>query len=310
MLKTRRGGRWHKGHLVFCLFLFIFQSASLLAEGQMIVAVSVPPQKYFVEKIGGQRVSVTVIGGGSGCPESYEPRPRQMAVISHARIYFAIGLPFEEVWLPKFSASNPGMIICHTDEGVKKIPLAGSASGGNKVDARKPISGAGSHAHGMLDPHIWLSPPLVRIQAQNITKALQKADPANKDYYQKNFEKFSAEITALDVELRKIFMDGKPGGSFLVFHPSWGYLATEYGLKQVPFENEDREPSPREMMNLVIFAREKGLKVILVQPQMSPKTVDAFAKEIGGQTVLIDPLVENWADNLKAVAIRIKEAAR
>jgi len=50
--------------------------------------------------------------------------------------------------------------------------------------------------------------------------------------------------------------------------------------------------------------------VILVQPQMSPKTVDAFAKEIGGQTVLIDPLVENWADNLKAVAIRIKEAAR
>ena len=174
-----------------------------------------------------------------------------------------------------------------------------------KVDIQKPITDETE-----VDPHIWTSPLLVRIQAQNITKALQKADPANGDYYQKNFEKFSAEITALDMELRKIFRDGKPGASFLVFHPSWGYLAAEYGLKQVPFENEDREPSPREMMNLIIFAREKGLKVIFVQPQMSTKTVDAFTKEIGGQAVLIDPLAENWADNLKAVAIKIKGAAR
>jgi len=332
MLKVRRCVRWFKGFkvsgfqrfqlkahcvakwlerlLVFCLVLFILPTAPLFAEEQMIVAVSVPPQRYFVEKIGGQHVSVIVIGSGSGCPESYEPRPQQMAEISRARIYFAIGFPFEDVWLPKFSTTNPGMIICHTDEGIKKIPLAGHVESDVKLDTEKMTPSAGSHAHGMFDPHIWLSPSLVRIQAQNITKALKKADPANADYYQKNLEKFDGEITALDMELRKNFGDMKPGKSFLVFHPSWGYFAAEYGLKQVPFEHEDREPSPREMMKLVIFAREKGLKVIFVQPQMSPKVIDTFAKEIGGQTVLIDPLAENWAENLKSVAVKIKDAAK
>ena len=269
----------------FCLLALVCFAAEPIQ-----VTVSIPPQKYFVEKIGGSLVKTMVMAPAGGCAETYEPKPQQMAALSKARIYFAIGFPFEDVWLPKFAAANPNMLICRTDEGIKKLPL----------DAQHEHE----HEHGnkdekMLDPHIWLSPPLVRIQAKNILKALQTADAASSATYQKNFEKFDAEIMKLDEWIRDALKNIKSGNTFLVMHPTWQYFAESYGLKQIAIETEGREPTSKELMAIINKAKAHQIKIIYVQPQTPLRSVETIAKAIGGAIVTIDPLTEDWEINLR-----------
>ena len=224
---------------LFSCVLFLWSSAS--AEDQINVAVSILPQKYFVEKIGKDRVHVSVMVMPGASPATYEPKPRQMIDLSKADLYFAIGVPFEASWLTRFQKMNPKMRVVPTQTGVERVPM-------------ESRSHAESHADNQaesLDPHIWLSPPLVLRQAKTIRNALMKADPAGKEIYRKNYAAFETEILNLDEKIRSAFGSKKSGKAFMVYHPSWGYFARTYGLKQVPVELEGKEPSPRELVELI-----------------------------------------------------------
>ena len=97
---------------------------------------------------------------------------------------------------------------------------------------------------------------------------------------------------------------------FLVFHPSWGYFAHAYHLEQVPIEIEGKNPKPAQMKELIEYAKEKGIKVIFIQPQFSTKSSEQIAKEIGGQVAFANPLAENWASNLLDVANKFRTALK
>ena len=165
------------------------------------------------------------------------------------------------------------------------------------------------HDHGGLDPHIWLSPPLVKIQAQTIMNALQGIDPSHRALYEINFQRFVSQINKLDTELKTI-LAGKQGLQFMVFHPSWGYFAQAYGLKQVPVQIDGKDPKPAQLKELIEHAREKSIKVIFVQPQFSAKSAELVAKEINGEVAFVDPLAENWSANLREVANKFKSALK
>lgn len=270
------------------------------------VFVSILPQKYFVQQIGGDRVAVEVMVQPGASPHAYEPKPRQMGALATTRAYFAIGVSFESAWLGRISAANPGMKIVHTDEGVEKIAMADPhAEGGHSGEAHSRED----HHHGGLDPHIWLSPPLVKIQAGTILAALQEIDPAHREDYEANCRKFLAEVDRLDARLRTLF-SGKKGLRFMVFHPAWGYFARAYGLTQLTVEIEGKDPKPAQLMALIREAREKNIRVIFVQPQFSAKSASLVAREIGGRVVDADPLAEDWMANLLSVADKFNEALR
>ena len=271
-------------------------------EGPLPVCVSILPQKYFVEKVGGSLVHVSVMVPPGANPHLYEPKPGQMAALAKVKIYFAVGVTFEDAWLPRLAAINPEMKIVHTEEGIQKIAME-THHPGEEGGAEPP-----DH-QGIKDPHIWLSPPEVKIQARNILRALQEVDPAHKAVYERNFEAFEKEIEALDQELRKIFA-GKRGMKFMVFHPSWGYFARAYGLTQVPVELEGKEPKPGQLKALIELARSEGIKVIFVQPQFSARSAEIIAKAIGGQVVFADPLSPDWSNNLRDQAEKFKAALR
>jgi zinc transport system substrate-binding protein len=165
------------------------------------------------------------------------------------------------------------------------------------------------HEHTGLDPHIWLSPPLVKIQAQTILAALQEVDPTHRSIYEANFKEFTAQIDKLDGDLKKTF-EGKEGLQFMVFHPPWAYFAHAYGLKQVPIEIEGKDPKPAQLKKLIQHAREKGIKVVFVQPQFSTKSAELVAQEIGGQVAFVDPLAEDWMANLREVADKFQAALK
>jgi zinc transport system substrate-binding protein len=165
------------------------------------------------------------------------------------------------------------------------------------------------HEHAGFDPHIWLSPPLVKIQARTILAALQEADPAHRSVYEANFKAFTAQIDQLDADLKKTFA-GKKGLQFMVFHPAWGYFAHAYGLKQVPIEIEGKDPKPAQLKELIQHARENGIKVVFVQPQFSTKSAELVAREIGGQVAFANPLAEDWMANLRQVADKFQAALK
>ena len=268
-------------------------------SGKIAVFVSVAPQKYFVQQICKELADVQVMVPSGASPATYEPKPRQMAAISKTRIYFSIGVPFEKTWLKKIAAANPEMAVVSTDRGIKKLPIAVHTHHG---DQNQP-------EHGTLDPHIWLSPPLVMIQARTILEALQETDPIQRSVYENNFRAFMSQLSDLDAELRTIF-SGTSGQQFMVFHPSWGYFAQAYGLKQVSIEIEGKEPKPADLRELIEHARADGIKFVFVQPQFSARSAKLIAREISGQVVFADPLAEDWAGNLRAVARKFESALR
>jgi zinc transport system substrate-binding protein len=289
--------------IVFILLIIFFYRPALAAD-PMPVFVSINPQKYFVQQIGKDLVNIQVMVPPGASPATYEPKPRQMADLSKTKTYFAIGVPFENAWLDKIAAANPDMTVVHTDDGIKKIPMAT-----HHHNAEEAHHEAGTHEHRGLDPHIWLSPPLVKIQASTIMKTLQKLDPSHRAEYQSNYRQFVAQIDELHNELKMIFKN-KQGLQFMVFHPSWGYFAKAYGLKQVAVEIEGKDPKPAQLKELIENAKEEGIKVIFVQPQFSTKSAQLVAKEIGGQVTLADPLAVNWLANLRDVAQKFEAALK
>lgn len=287
-------------------------AATATAAEKIPVFVSILPQKYFVQQIGKDLVTVQAMVQPGASPHTYEPRPRQMADISRTRIYFAIGVSFENVWLPKIAAANPEMTVVHTDQGIEKIAMgahhhseAADAHHDEETHAEEMHADAsGRHEDEGRDPHIWLSPALVKIQAQTVLTALQRVDPSHAAIYKANYRDFITAVDALDAQLKKNF-SGRKGLEFMVFHPSWGYFARDYGLKEIPVEIEGKDPKPAQLQKVIEHARRNKIKVIFVQPQFSVKSARLVAGEIDGRVIFADPLAEDWAANLLDVAGKI-----
>ncbi|MEJ2729878.1 MAG: zinc ABC transporter substrate-binding protein [Deltaproteobacteria bacterium] len=289
--------------LVSATFLLICRGHAQASE-KMPVFVSIVPQKYFLQQIGGQRLEVQVMVQPGASPATYEPKPRQMVAISRGRIYFAIGVPFEKTWLKKIAAANPDMQVVHTDRDIQKIPMAA-----NSIESERHGEKDHQEQHGEFDPHIWLSPALVMIQAQTILNALVEIDPDHRAGYETNTKVFFSKLAALDADLKNTFAD-KQGSEFLVFHPSWGYFARSYGLKQVPIEIEGKDPKPAQLKALIEHAKKTHINVIFVQPQFSSRSAELVAKEIGGRVIFADPLASDWSGNLREVAQKLKAALK
>ena len=289
--------------MIICMLFGLASTAA--AADKLPVFVSIVPQIYFVQQIGKDLVAVQAMVQPGASPATYEPKPRQMAALSRAKIYFSIGVPFENAWLDKIAAANPQMTLVHTDEGIEKIAMGRH----HHDDPAGKEHEEKHHGQAGLDPHIWLSPPLVQIQARTITTALQTADPAHRDVYDANFRDFVGRIDQLDNDLRDT-LAGKHGMSFMVFHPAWGYFAHAYGLKQMPIEVEGKDPKPAQLQALIEHAREHDIRVIFVQPQFSSESATLIAREIGGQVVAANPLAEDWMANLRLVADKFKAALK
>ena len=292
------------------------------AQARIMVAVSIAPQAYFLKQIAGDRVEALVMVPSGTDAHTYEPKPRQLAELGKAAAYCGIGMDFENAWLPRFQAANPKMAIVHTDAGIEKMPMVahehGHEAAGQAQEKAEDAHYCGGndkaalphephHEAGEPDPHIWLSPRLAKVIAANMRDGLIKVDPAGAADYKAGYERFAASCDALDAAIKKAFAGLPPGEHvFMVFHPSWGYFAREYGLTQEPIEQLGREPGPKALAALVKEAKKDNVKVIFVQPQMSARQAETIAQAIGGSVAPLDPLAADWADNLTQAAGAIR----
>ena len=250
-------------------------------DNKIGVVVTILPQAEFVERIGGDKVKVTVMVPPGASPHTYEPTPSQLKEVSNAKMYAKVGsgIEFELAWMDKILSVNKKMLVVDCSKGIELIDN---------------------------DPHIWLSPKNAKIMVENIYQGLVQVDPANQEYYARNKEKYLQELDKLDNEIARA-LSGRENRKIMVYHPAWTYFAREYGLEQIPIEKEGKEPTPQGIASLIRQARENNITVIFASPQFSTKTADVIAKEIDGRVVLISPLEKNYLENMRKVAKAFKE---
>lgn len=284
--------------LCLALLSIPFAGAAAQTAAPVKAFVSVLPLKYFLERIGGERVQAQVMVGPGRSPATYEPTPKQMADLSRSRLYYRVGVPFETVWMERIAVLNPAMQIVDLREGLELRPLADHHHDHDDHHHDHP---AAEEAGEELDPHVWTDPQQVKKMAERIRDTLSAVDPAGADAYQNNFLTFAQELEDLDRRIRQMLAPVK-ARRFLVFHPAWGYFAAAYGLEQIAIESSGKEPGPRGLARLIDQAKSDGISVIFVQPQFSRTTASTIAKAIAGQVVAIDPLAEDYLANMQQTA--------
>ncbi len=275
-----------------------------VTEEKLDITVSILPQAYFVRKIGGDRFSVNVMVQPGENLHLYEPKPQQLKALSEAEAYISIGVPFEKAWMDKIKAANPNMMIIDSTKGIQKMEMVAHHHHEGEEHEEEH-----EEDEETLDPHIWLSPQLVKVLSENIYQGLVQLDPTQKEEYKQNLDQFKAEIEQLDQTIKQN-LAGIKNRKFIVFHPAWGYFASEYNLEQVPIEVGGQEPSAAELAELIQEAKEEDIKVIFAQPEFSTKDAQTIAREIGGKVLLITPLAPDWSDNLLKVSQTFAEVLK
>ncbi len=269
------------------------------------VAVTIAPQKWLVEQVGGDRVRVTVLVAAGDSPATYLPSDAQVSRLMGSAVYFTIGVPSENG--PWFDAvvHSDAVEIVDLRHGIELLDM----SQHRHDDSRSPAAGPHQPAESSpddfgKDPHSWLSPKRLELQARTVAATLTRLDPEAGDDYRRRLADLERRLEGLDAEMHRLLAPfaGRP---FLVFHPAWGYLAADFGLRQLTLEIEGKEPSEAEITELQTLARENGVRVVFVQPQITGRAAEALAAAIGGRTEVLDPLAADVAANLRHAALRI-----
>jgi zinc transport system substrate-binding protein len=271
-------------------------------DDRIRIVVSVLPLKEFAERIGGDNVKVTVMVGEGQDPHGYEPRPSQLKDVARADLFFKVGsgLEFENVWMETLIEQNGDMEIVDGSQGIE---LLESGEGENGTRAGEDEN---DHDHEDHDPHIWTSPVNAIRMVETLRDALMNIDPENAGEYGNNSLTYVKELEVMDAELRT-GLGPFPGGKFLVYHPSFGYLAHEYNLSQIAIENEGKEPTPSGIQAIIDQAKAENITTVFVSPQFDQANADVIADEIDGVVVSIDPLDAGYIANMRVIGEKLIE---
>ncbi|TCO74958.1 metal ABC transporter solute-binding protein, Zn/Mn family [Marinisporobacter balticus] len=272
--------------LSFILF-FVFVGCSeetVNIDEKLKVAVSIVPEETFVKAVGGDLVEVVTMIPPGNSPANYAPSPREMQMLSKALLYFSIGVPTEKSnIIHKLADINRDIQLVALEEEVGKVYKACEFSKGNR------------------DPHIWLSPKRVKVMIETIQNKLAQVDPKNKAIYEENAKNYIEKLDKLDKDIKSSIKD-LPYKSFLVYHPSFGYFAEDYGLKMVSIEKEGKEANIEDIKTIIAYAKKEKIKVVFYQAEIDSKQSNVIAEEIGGKTKAIAPLAPNYIENLENMA--------
>jgi zinc transport system substrate-binding protein len=264
---------------------------------ETIVAVSILPQSYFVNRISGGTVKPLVLVGHGQDPHSYEPTPRQMMGLSKASVWILSGMLFEVNFVPKVKNLYPNLPLV---DGTKGVKVRYMEEHGHAHDEYADHAGHANTAPEAMeiDHHTWLGKEPAKILARHVCETLKIINPASADLYQNNYE---ALISDIDEEFDRLTIALAPlkGSSVFVYHPSFGYFFDEFGIVQEAVESGGKEPSPRQITELMAKAQAEGVSVIFVQAEFPADTAKTIAASLGVEVFPLDALAEDWLANIR-----------
>jgi len=255
------------------------------SRDRLVVAVTIVPEKTFVKEVCGDLAEVVTMVPPGYSPENYEPAAPQMEKFYDAAVYFTIGVPAEE--------AN----ILPAAKDVRVVPLHEAAS---RVYDELEFEDGGR------DPHVWLSPRRVMIMIDAIAETMCDIDPSNEQVYRENAAGYIRRLDELDKRIRSS-LEGVRSRKIVVYHPAFGYFADDYGIEMLALEEEGKEVTAGRLQEVIDIAREENIKVVFYQEEMHSGQAEAIAEEIGGKTVKLSPLAEDYTGNLEEMASLLAE---
>jgi len=241
------------------------------ATNPLKIFASFYPIYDFVKKIGKDKVDVSVIVPNGMEPHDFEPTAKQIIDLQKADAIFINGMGFES-WIDKLNDAN---IV---DLG-KDLPTEKNTQVAN--------------------PHIWLDPLLVKLQAKYILNSLISLDPQNKLYYNDNHVQFTNNLDRLHADIVSNLTNCKLH-DFLSFHNAFSYFADRYGLVQHSIQglSPETEAPPQKIRESIDLAKQLGLDVVFTEEGVDPRLSDTIAQEISGQVLILSP-IETISDEEK-----------
>lgn len=274
--------------IIICIFFLLIVGTFISCDDddndKLTVGVTIIPQKTFVSKVCGDLVDIVVMVPTGSSPETYEPKPKDMVKLDKSYIYFTIGVPTEET-----------NIISGIPKDTKIVHL-------EKACAEKYNDL--TFSTGGRDPHIWLSPKRVIVMVETIRDEMSKIDPLNQETYKQNAKAFIEELVELDKQIKEA-LEKSEVKNFIAFHPAFGYLADDYDLTMYALEEDGKEITTKHFMNMVDFAKENNIKIIFYQEEVDGSQAEAFANEINGEAIMLEPLSADYVNNLLNMAKKI-----
>lgn len=280
--------------VIFSLMLTACQPdpAQQADPAKLQVAVSFNAMKEFVQAVGQDKVQVTTLIPDGTEPHEFQPTPREIKALHHAKVLVCNGMGMEP-WQDDAvkAADNKSLVVVDAADGVTPIHLTDPAE---------------KREHGEDDPHTWLSLVNAQIEVQNIADALAKADPDNARFYQDNAKAYKAQLQQLLAEYQAKFQQAGRK-DFVTSHAAFAYLCRDFGLDQKSVEDvfASGEPTSRSLATLIDYSKANQVKTIFVEEAVSTKTADTLANEVGAKTQVIHTMESSEGD--KTYLDRMKE---
>jgi zinc transport system substrate-binding protein len=267
--------------LIFGLFIFTQINKKEKTESlKLKVITSIYPIEFLTREIAQGKIEVINIIPANTEAHSYEPTSQDIIKISESSLLLANGLGMEP-WLSKIEKNT----------NTKIVILGGDLAYLEKTEDGHNHGHSHEGEHEEMDPHIWLSPTLAIKMAEKINNALAEIDTENKDFYQENFLNLKNKLEQLDT-------DYKNGLSFceknkiVTAHAAFGYMAKEYGFKQIPIKGltPEEEPTLKKITELSKTIKDNNLSYVFLETLSNPQIAQMLAKENNTGTLTLNPL--------------------
>ncbi len=245
------------------------------------LTVSIPPQKYLLDAIVGDKMRVNCLLSNGADPETYDPSMSHLINVENSVAYFQIGgIGFEDAVTKRIKTSRPDLKIIDTSTGIEFIN--------------------GTHHGHDADPHVWTSTANARIIAHNMYEAVAGIDPGNASYYKSNLDKLIAHIDSIDAVIKSDIAVA-PSTTFVIWHPSLSYFARDYGLTQIALGAEHKEASVNELRQQIDRAKASGATIMFLQPETDNRQTAIVNAELDLPTTTINPLSYNWDEQMVSI---------
>jgi len=247
------------------------------------LTVSIPPQKWLLDRIVGDKFEVTALLSPGTNPETYDPSMNHLMNLQNSRAFFSVGtIGFEQASLDKIRQNFPNLKIYNSAEGINML--------------------FGSHGHGdEADPHVWVSVRNAKIIASNMYRHICELDPDHKGYYRKNYDRLHRQLQQMDDSISEM-LKGRQGESFLVWHPSLSYFARDYGLRQISVEADGKEAGPKQLQTKLQEAKNLHPTVFFAQKEYDTRQSREICDMVGIPLVPVSLMGGDWDAQIYLIA--------
>lgn len=228
--------------------------------------------------------TVTVLLPAGVDPHSFEPSPRDVSILSRARLVFVNGLGLEAFLVPLLDNALPRERVVDLSAAI--VPDWHLDDAGEASDHP-----GGAHDH-LIDPHVWFVPPYVGIWARRIGEALAEIDPRHGDSFIARADSYATALEALDEWIRAQVAMIPPERRILIAdHAVFGHFARQYGFQLAHFLSPGvsalAEPSARDVAAAAGLVRATRVPAIFVGMTASGELARRVAADAGVRVVRV-----------------------